>query len=106
MKIDDALREGAIALAHEAADAILAVYEHAFEVEHKSDRSPLTAADLAAHRILVEGPGSADARHPRVVGGSRGRHHVEYAPRMAPPVAGRSRSTARASSSSATANSR
>jgi 3'(2'), 5'-bisphosphate nucleotidase len=55
MKIDDALREGAIALAHEAADAILAVYEHAFEVEHKSDRSPLTAADLAAHRILVEG---------------------------------------------------
>lgn len=55
MKIDDALREGAIALAHEAADAILAVYEHAFEVEHKSDRSPLTAADLAAHRILVDG---------------------------------------------------
>jgi 3'(2'), 5'-bisphosphate nucleotidase len=55
MKIDDALREGAIALAHEAAAAILAVYEHAFEVERKSDASPVTAADLAAHRILVEG---------------------------------------------------
>ena len=55
MKIHDALREGAIALAHEAAVAILAVYEHAFEVERKSDASPVTAADLAAHRILVEG---------------------------------------------------
>jgi len=43
MKVDDALREGAIALAHDAAAAILAVYEHAFEVEHKSDRSPLSA---------------------------------------------------------------
>ena len=55
MKITDALREGAIALANDASDAILAVYEHAFEVEHKADRSPLTAADLAAHHILVEG---------------------------------------------------
>ena len=55
MKIDDALREGAVALAHDAAAAILAVYEHAFEVERKADASPVTAADLAAHRILVEG---------------------------------------------------
>jgi 3'(2'), 5'-bisphosphate nucleotidase len=55
MKIEDSLREGAIALANRAAAAILEIYEHAFEVEHKSDRSPLTAADLAAHRILVEG---------------------------------------------------
>ncbi|BCT92733.1 3'(2'),5'-bisphosphate nucleotidase CysQ [Lysobacter helvus] len=55
MKIDDTLREGAIVLAHAAADAILAIYEHAFEVERKADASPLTAADLAAHRILVEG---------------------------------------------------
>jgi len=55
MKVDDALREGAIALAHDAAAAILAVYEHAFEVERKSDASPLTAADMAAHHILVAG---------------------------------------------------
>jgi 3'(2'), 5'-bisphosphate nucleotidase len=55
MKIDDTLREGAIRLAQEAAVAILAIYENAFEVERKSDQSPLTAADLAAHRILVEG---------------------------------------------------
>jgi 3'(2'), 5'-bisphosphate nucleotidase len=55
MKIDDTLREGAIALAYEAATAILGVYEHAFEVERKSDASPVTAADLAAHCILVKG---------------------------------------------------
>ncbi|NUS60177.1 MAG: 3'(2'),5'-bisphosphate nucleotidase CysQ [Lysobacter sp.] len=55
MKIDDTLREGAIALAHRAAEAILEIYEGKFEVERKSDQSPLTAADLAAHNILVEG---------------------------------------------------
>lgn len=49
------LREAVIAIAREAAAAILAVYENAFEVEHKSDSSPLTAADLAAHRIIVDG---------------------------------------------------
>jgi 3'(2'), 5'-bisphosphate nucleotidase len=47
----DALR----ALAREAATAILAVYEGGFAVETKDDRSPLTAADLASHRILVDG---------------------------------------------------
>ena len=49
------LREAVIAIAREAAAAILAVYENAFEVETKSDSSPLTAADLAAHRIIVDG---------------------------------------------------
>ena len=49
------LREAVIAIAREAAAAILAVYENAFEVETKSDSSPLTAADLAAHRIIVNG---------------------------------------------------
>ena len=49
------LQEAVIAIAREAAAAILAVYENAFEVEQKSDASPLTAADMAAHRIIVEG---------------------------------------------------
>ena len=49
------LREAVIAIAREAAAAILAVYENAFEVESKTDSSPLTAADLAAHRIIVDG---------------------------------------------------
>lgn len=40
----------------EASDAIMAVYnsEH-FDAELKSDNSPVTRADLAAHRVLVEG---------------------------------------------------
>ena len=49
------LQEAVIAIAREAAAAILAVYENTFEVEHKSDASPLTAADLAAHHCIVEG---------------------------------------------------
>jgi 3'(2'), 5'-bisphosphate nucleotidase len=44
------------ALARQAGDAILAVYESDdFHIESKQDSSPLTAADLAAHRVLVEG---------------------------------------------------
>ncbi|HEY5971560.1 MAG TPA: 3'(2'),5'-bisphosphate nucleotidase CysQ [Pseudoxanthomonas sp.] len=49
------LQEAVIAIAREAAAAILGVYENAFDVEHKADASPLTAADLAAHRIIVDG---------------------------------------------------
>ncbi len=55
MLIRPELREGAIALARDAAAAILGIYDSAFAVEHKADASPLTAADLAAHRILVDG---------------------------------------------------
>ncbi|MGB1238337.1 MAG: 3'(2'),5'-bisphosphate nucleotidase CysQ [Pseudomonadales bacterium] len=44
-----------IALAKRAGAAILEIYETAFEVETKSDDSPLTAADLAAHKVIVEG---------------------------------------------------
>lgn len=49
------LQESVIAIAREAAAAILDVYENAFEVHSKSDASPLTAADLAAHHCIVEG---------------------------------------------------
>lgn len=60
-----ALLEGVIALAQQAGEAIMAVYAGAsFEVEHKDDRSPLTAADRAAHRILVEGLAALPGGHP------------------------------------------
>ena len=49
------LREAVIALARSAGAAIMEVYRQDFTVEHKDDRSPLTAADLAAHRIIVAG---------------------------------------------------
>lgn len=53
--IDKAVREEVIALAQDAAAAILGIYDSEFAVEHKDDNSPLTAADLAAHRCIVEG---------------------------------------------------
>jgi 3'(2'), 5'-bisphosphate nucleotidase len=43
------------ALAREAGEAIMRVYGGDFAVEHKDDNSPLTAADLAAHRVIVAG---------------------------------------------------
>lgn len=55
MKIDAALREGVLAIADAAAADILAVYARDFEVERKQDASPLTEADLAAHRRIVAG---------------------------------------------------
>ncbi|MBL8250815.1 MAG: 3'(2'),5'-bisphosphate nucleotidase CysQ [Candidatus Competibacter sp.] len=43
------------ALAAEASERILEIYATAFEVTAKDDHSPLTAADLAAHRAIVAG---------------------------------------------------
>lgn len=53
--IPNELREGVITIARDAAAAILGIYDSAFAVEHKDDDSPLTAADLAAHRCIVDG---------------------------------------------------
>lgn len=40
------------AIARDAGKAIMDVYDSDFAVEHKNDKSPLTAADLAAHEII------------------------------------------------------
>jgi len=48
------LRDQVIAIARLAAQDILRVYSGQFEVQHKSDASPVTAADLAAHTRIVE----------------------------------------------------
>jgi 3'(2'), 5'-bisphosphate nucleotidase len=53
--LDTALREAVIALARDAAAAIVQVYDHGFEIEHKADHSPVTQADLASHRIIDAG---------------------------------------------------
>lgn len=42
-------------IADEASARILAVYDTDFSVQHKDDRSPLTAADMAAHETIVRG---------------------------------------------------
>ena len=38
-----------------AGAAIMGIYSQDFAVEHKDDRSPLTAADLASHHLIVDG---------------------------------------------------
>ena len=55
VSIDPGLREGVIAVAQAAAADILTVYAGDFQAERKADASPLTAADLAAHRRIVAG---------------------------------------------------
>ena len=44
-----------IDIAREAGKAILDIYETDFEAYEKQDQSPLTEADLAAHKVIVAG---------------------------------------------------
>ncbi|HAD09143.1 MAG TPA: 3'(2'),5'-bisphosphate nucleotidase CysQ, partial [Porticoccaceae bacterium] len=54
--LDPKLLERVIALAIDAGEAILRIYDGGdFDVEKKQDDSPLTAADLAAHKVLEAG---------------------------------------------------
>ena len=53
--MDEALREGVIAIAVDAGAAIMAVHDDDLAVRTKADASPVTAADLAAHRCIVAG---------------------------------------------------
>ncbi|MDP6968542.1 MAG: 3'(2'),5'-bisphosphate nucleotidase CysQ [Gammaproteobacteria bacterium] len=53
---DKALLTALQQLVHRAGQAIMQVYAKTdFGIEHKQDSSPVTAADLAAHNVLVEG---------------------------------------------------
>ena len=49
------LARACCALARDAGTAIMQIYAGEFAVERKDDDSPLTAADLAAHRVIVKG---------------------------------------------------
>ena len=50
------LTQAIVELARLAGIEIMRIYESAdFNVDHKTDDSPLTAADLASHHIIVEG---------------------------------------------------
>lgn len=49
------LRETVVAISRQAGAAVMQVYAGGFEVSHKDDASPLTAADLAANRVIIEG---------------------------------------------------
>jgi len=52
MEINQKLIEEICHIASNAADCILEIYDTDFSVESKEDRSPLTAADLAAHNTI------------------------------------------------------
>ncbi len=59
------LIEAASAVTSRAAEAIMAIYARAdHQVQNKDDDSPLTAADLASHRILVDGLSALDSDIP------------------------------------------
>jgi 3'(2'), 5'-bisphosphate nucleotidase len=60
IKLTTDLRETVIAIAQDAAAAIMAVYATPFDVEIKSDHSPVTAADLGANQVIARA-GAADA---------------------------------------------
>ncbi len=59
-----ALMHEVAALADLAGHAILELYETRFAVTEKADHSPLTEADLAAHRILAHGLADIDPDWP------------------------------------------
>lgn len=44
-----------IRVADEASDKVLRIYQSDFKVSYKADESPITAADTAAHDIIVRG---------------------------------------------------
>ena len=54
----DKLLDAVVQLTADAAQAIMAIYAADFTVSGKADDSPLTEADLAAHRILADGLGA------------------------------------------------
>ena len=51
------LREGIVALATAAGTAILEIYATDFAVTKKADSSPVTSADVASQRVIIEGLG-------------------------------------------------
>ena len=53
--LDDDRREAVIGIAADAGAAIMQVYANGFDVVQKADDSPVTSADLAAHRLIVQG---------------------------------------------------
>jgi len=53
--LDASLLAQVVSLAKQAGEKILAIYQTDFTVDYKADESPLTAADLASHHVIIEG---------------------------------------------------
>lgn len=61
--LEDLLEE-VLNIALDADKAVMTVYQGEFDVEYKSDESPLTRADMAAHQIIKAGLESLDMQFP------------------------------------------
>ena len=61
---DKKLLDDVVVIARRAGDAILEIYGTEFQVEIKEDKSPLTDADLASHRVIMEGLANLDVALP------------------------------------------
>jgi 3'(2'), 5'-bisphosphate nucleotidase len=89
-------------IARAAGEAILTIYRSDFSVQTKADASPLTAADLAAQKVIMDGLSSLDPVLPVL---SEEAKALAWSSVSIGRATGWSiRSTARANSSSATAN--
>lgn len=53
MVADSGLLQSVRDIARAAGDAILEVYQDALDITEKADRSPLTRADMASHRLIL-----------------------------------------------------
>ena len=65
------VQEALIDIVRRAGEAILEIYQSDFAVTAKDDDSPLTQADLAAHRIIVAGLEALEPRLPIISEESR-----------------------------------
>ncbi|MCB1800094.1 MAG: 3'(2'),5'-bisphosphate nucleotidase CysQ [Gammaproteobacteria bacterium] len=72
------LAEQVLRIARTAGDAILRVYRGDAQLRYKSDASPLTAADLASHRVIAQGLGELNTAVPLL---SEEGAHIAYATR-------------------------
>lgn len=55
ISVNNKILDDVIDLAVEAGHEIMKIYDTDFDVEQKSDNSPVTAADMAAHHVIVDG---------------------------------------------------
>ena len=62
--INQSLVETVIAITKEANKAISNIYQQDFSYSQKDDRSPVTEADIAAHRVIVKGLKSFNSQIP------------------------------------------
>ena len=47
--------EALLTIARDAGKAAMVIYDKDFNIEYKDDKSPVTDADLAAHKVIVAG---------------------------------------------------